>query len=460
MIAAQLTHKTPVAAVLVTALSSSTFEKWEKQQSIAVQNWFKANEFTGETGSSALIPDKDGAISRVVTITSEPVSLWDLAALPAKLPEGTYLLEGVKKAEDEEKLALGWLLGSYSFNLHKKGESKPSTLCISKNTDIKFVAAMAAAMAHARDMITTPAEEMGPKELADVVNQTAKQFGAKVTEIVGDDLLKKNYPAIHAVGRASHRKPRLIDMSWGNPKHPSVTLVGKGVCFDTGGLDLKSGSGMYLMRKDMAGAAVALGVATLVMQKKLPVSLRLLIPAVDNSINDKAYRPSDVLTMRNGLTVEVGNTDAEGRLILADALAEASSEEPDLLIDFATLGGARGIFGTEMASFFANDETTARDLCKISHETEDFMWRLPLHKPYQKALRTPFADLNSCPNAPYANAMIAAAFLHKFASTAKNCVHVDFIAWNSSSKAGRPEGGEAMTLRAVFALLEKKYARS
>ncbi|MDD2325094.1 MAG: leucyl aminopeptidase family protein [Alphaproteobacteria bacterium] len=459
MLFASLSAKTPTSAIALTALTPSAFAKWAAKESEAVRNWFAANGFDGKSaGSSALIPSHDGHLSRVIVILSEPASLWDLAALPAKLPEGTYSLDGIKKQDDEEKLALGWLLGSHRFTLHKKGEEKTLTLCVSKKCPTQALTHMAETIAQTRDLISTPAEEMGPQELAAAVQERAKTYGAKVSVIVGDDLLKKNYPSIHAVGRASHRAPRLIDLTWGNPKHPLVTLVGKGVCFDTGGLDLKSGSGMYLMRKDMGGAAVALGVATMVMQRKLRVRLRLLISAVDNAINEKAFRPSDVVTMRGGLTVEIGNTDAEGRMILADALTEGASEKPDLLIDFATLGGARGIFGEAMASLFTKDDALARELMKAGEQTEDFIWRLPLHPSYAEKLKTPFADLNSCPPAPYGNAMIAAAFLEKFVEEAPRALHLDFIGWQAASKAGRPEGGEAMTLRAVLTFLEKRYA--
>lgn len=453
-----LTDKAPTSSVLLTLVTATTLPAWEKKQSEAVRKWFKANKFFGKAGTFAMIPDKDGSISRVVVGVSEPLSMWDIAALPGVLTEGTYILEGAKNADEESKLALGWLLGCYRFALHKKNEPPKATLCLSKKVDTKRIANLADAIAQTRMMISTPAEDMGPAELAAAVHTVANKHKAKVTEIIGDDLLKKGFRAIHAVGRASPRAPRLISLTWGKAKDPMLTLVGKGVCFDTGGLNLKPGSAMYLMRKDMGGAAVALGVADLVMQAKLPVRLRLLIPAVENAIDGTAFRPSDVIKMKNGLTVEVGNTDAEGRLVLADALAEAASEKPDLLIDFATLGPARGIFGTEMAAFFTNDEAIARDLGRISTESEDYLWRMPIHKPYAKMLETPFADLNSSPSSASGGAMIAASFLEKFCEGADRRIHFDFIGWNMSGKPGRPEGGEAMTLRATFALLEKLFA--
>lgn len=458
MTTALLTQKAPASGIFLTIVTATSLPQWEKKQSDAVRNWFKANKFTGKAGSYALIPDKDGGLSRVIVGVSEPLSMWDLAALPGCLPEGTYILDGVKAGNDENKLALGWMLGCYRFALHKKNESPQATLCLSKKADLTRLTRLAESVMQTRRLITTPAEEFGPTELAEAVEAVAQKHKAKVTQLVGDELLEHGFRAIHAVGRASVRAPRLIDLTWGKAKNPLVTLVGKGVCFDTGGLNLKPGSSMSLMRKDMAGAAVALGVADLVMQAKLPVRLRLLIPAVENAINGDAYRPSDVITMKNGLTVEVGNTDAEGRLIVADALAEAASEKPDLLIDFTTLGPARGIFGTEMASFFTNDDGIARDLARISTESEDYLWRMPLHKTYNKFLETPFADLNMSPGLAFGGAMIAASFLERFCVGADKRIHFDFMGWNLSSKPGRPEGGEAMTLRAAFALLEKMFA--
>lgn len=453
-----LTHAAPSSAILLTLVTEASLPAWEKKESAAVHSWFKANKFTGKAGTYTMIPDHDGSLSRVVAGIASPASMWDLASLPGGLPEGTYILEGIKSANDERKLALGWILGCYRFGLHKKNEPPKATLCLSKKVRLDDVAHLAEAVMQARTMITTPAQDMGPEELAAAVLTVAEKHKATVTQIIGDELLKKGFRAIHAVGRASPRSPRLISLTWGKAKHPKLTLVGKGVCFDTGGLNLKPSSGMYLMRKDMGGAAVALGVADLIMRYKLPVRLRLLIPAVENSIDGGAYRPSDVIKMKNGLSVEVGNTDAEGRLVLADSLAEASSEKPDLLIDFATLGPARGIFGTEMAAFFTNDEAIARDLAKISNETEDYAWRMPLHKTYTKMLESPFADLNASPGLASGGAMIAASFLEKFCEEAPKRIHFDFIGWNTSSKPGRPEGGEAMTLRTAFALLEKMFA--
>ncbi len=447
-------------AVPLRILSPKAFAGWEKKQPAFPRAWIKARGFKPKAGESLVLPDKSGKIAQVVACVSDPVEIWDLAGLARGLPKGTYKLEGASR-EEETKLALGWLLGSHCFSRYKKDEGHASTLCLSKKTDLRPIALMAETIAWVRDLITMPAEDLGPAELAEAARETARRFGAKVKEIVGDDLLKKNYPAIHAVGRASPRAPRLIDLTWGHPKHPKVTLVGKGVCFDTGGLDIKSSAGMFLMRKDMAGAAIALGLARLVMARKLPVRLRVLIPAVENAVDGRSFRPSDIIKMRSGLTVEVGNTDAEGRLVLADALAEAASEKPELLIDFATLTGAsRTALGTELSALFTDDEALAIDLMAAGQEQEDPLWRLPLYKGYEKMLKSAFADIGSSANSPYAGAITAALFLQRFIPKNLRWAHLDLMGWNVSSRPGRPEGGEAMALRAVFTMLEKRFPRT
>lgn len=453
-----VTHSVPKTALTLQVMTKSKLGAWKKRQSEKVRNWIKTSGFNASAGSTVMIPDGSGNPNIVLVGVSEHISMWDLASLPKKLTAGSYLLKGTTKIADIEKLALGWLLGSHCFSLHKKHEEIKTKLCLQTKINISEVKAMAEAIALSRDLITTPAEDLGPAELAKAVQKTARTYKAKVTQIIGDKLLEKNYPAIHRVGRASPRKSRLIDLKWGNAKHPKVTLVGKGVCYDTGGLDIKPSSGMYLMRKDMGGAAVALGVAQMIMARKLPVRLRLLIPTVDNAIDGNAFRSSDIIKMRNGLTVEVGNTDAEGRLILADALAEASNDSPDTLIDFATLtGAARVAMGTEISAFFTEEDKTADILFKQGEAQEDPVWRLPLHQSYKKMLQTPFADINSCPKTGFAGATTAALFLQRFVQKTNRWVHLDFMGWNLSAKPGRPEGGEAMALRATFKLLEKLY---
>ena len=447
--------KKTVAIVLVT---KKDFRGWLKKQPARTARWLQAHGFEAKPGSFCIVPDASGVPARVVAGISEPPSLWDIADLPKQLPPGAYRLEWNGPLAFHEWLALGWALGSYRFARYKKSKPYAAKLVLSKGSDAAKIVRYADAINQARDLINTPAEDMGPAELAAAIAETAKKFHAKVTQIVGDDLRRKNYPAVHAVGRASVRTPRLVDLVWGNPKHPKVTLVGKGVCFDSGGLDLKPSSAMLLMKKDMAGAACAHAVARMIMDAKLPVRLRLLVPAVENSISGNAYRPLDVIKMRNGLTVEVGNTDAEGRLILADAIAEAASEKPGLLIDFSTLtGAARTAVGTEISVLFCDDKKLVRDLCDAGRQMEDPLWQLPLHAPYQKMLESTVADINSAPGSPYAGAITAALFLQRFVPASVLWAHLDFMAWNLSTKPGRPEGAEAMAVRAAFRMIEDRY---
>jgi leucyl aminopeptidase len=324
--------------------------------------------------------------------------------------------------------------------------------------DRGHVARTAGAIAMTRDLVNTPAGDMGPEELADAAAALAGSTGALFRTIVGDALLQENFPAIHAVGRASPRAPRLIDLRWGADTAPKVTLVGKGVCFDTGGLDLKSSANMKLMKKDMGGAALVLGVARMIMDARLPVRLRVLIPAVDNAVSGNAFRPLDVLATRKGLTVEIGNTDAEGRLVLADALAEADREKPDLLIDVATLtGAARTALGPELPALFTADDALAAQLLAAGDEEADPLWRLPLWKPYRRMLDSKVADIINASDSPHAGAITAALFLQEFVSPGTAWAHLDVFAWNPSSRPGRPEGGEAIGLRALYGAIARRW---
>ena len=441
-----LIARAPKDAVKLWLVTEKNFASWLSSQPAGVARWTKLHDFKAKTGTFCVLPDEKGAPLGVVAGLSDPASIWDIADFSKRLPAGTYRVEG----KFPDALALGWALGAYRFDRYKKSDKPLAKLVVGHDAVREHILE---AITLARDLINTPAEDMGPEELANAIVKIGKTYGATVTQIIGNDLLKKNYPAIHAVGRASVRAPRLVDLTWGNPKHRRVTLVGKGVCFDTGGLDLKPSSAMYLMKKDMAGAASALAVAHMIMAAKLPVRLRLLIPAVENAVAGNAFRPSDIIKMRNGLTVEIGNTDAEGRLVLADALAEAVTDKPDMLIDFSTLtGAARTALGTELPALFCNEDKLADALIQAGRATEDPIWRLPLHEPYKKLRDSPVADLNSAPNTPYAGAITAALFLQRFVPSGA-WIHLDMMAWNLSSKAGRPEGGEAMAVRAVFNLI-------
>jgi leucyl aminopeptidase len=318
--------------------------------------------------------------------------------------------------------------------------------------------ATAQAIYLARDLINTPAEDMGPENLHQVTKNLAKQHGAKFTAIIGQELLAKNFPLIHAVGRAAEQEPRLLELNWGNPRHKKLTLIGKGVCFDTGGLDIKTADGMLLMKKDMGGAAHALALAHMIIARHLPVRLRVLIPAVENSISDEAFRPGDVFRARNGKSVEIGNTDAEGRLVLADALCLAAEGNPDLIVDFATLtGAARVALGPELPALFTNRETLAQSALRHSQKTQDPLWPLPLWPNYRKMLRSKIADINNSGQSAMAGAITAALFLSEFVAKETDWLHLDVYAWNLADEPGRPQGGEAMTIRALFSLLQERY---
>jgi leucyl aminopeptidase len=375
------------------------------------------------------------------------------AAFAEKLPDGLYRL-----VEDGGELAvLAWLLGHYAFTRYKAPRKNSPRLALPKGVDGEEVSRIAEAIFLARDLTNTPANDLGPDDLAAAAKRLAAAHGAKLAVIRGA-VLKRDFPLIEAVGRGSSRPPCLIDLSWGNAKAPRVTLVGKGVCFDSGGLDLKPSAGMLTMKKDMGGAAVALAVAAMVMGAKLRLRLRVLIPAVENSVSGNAFRPGDVFKSRKGLSVEIGNTDAEGRLILADALALADVEKPDLLIDIATLtGAARSATGMELPPFFTDDEALATDLSRHAMALGDPLWRLPLWKGYDFALASRVADLSNNPSYAYAGAITAALFLRRFVTGTRRWLHLDIPAWNDRARPGRPIGGEANGARAIYALLRERY---
>jgi leucyl aminopeptidase len=447
------------SAVPIVLVNASDWQAWIAKQKAHHIRWAKLQNFTAEAGTHCLLPDASGAVSCVVVGCKDVPSLWSLAALPDTLPYGQYRLETKVKSEVAEQLMLGWELGSYRFTRYKKAAKKLSALLPIPGADTAFVTAMSAAIGQARDLINTPANDMGPEELASACKKVASTYGAKYHEIVGENLVKQNYPAIYEVGKASSRAPRLIDIRWGNPRHPKVTLVGKGVCFDSGGLDIKPSSGMKLMKKDMGGAAAMLAVARLIMETKLKVCLRLLIPAVENSISGNAYRPFDIIQTRKGMSVEVGNTDAEGRLILGDALWEADSETPALLIDCATLtGAARTALGTDIPALFTPDDTLAADLARHSTAQHDPLWRLPLWQGYREMLNSPAADINSAPDSGYAGAITAALYLKECVPNTTAWAHLDMMAWNLTARPGRPAGGEAMAVRALYALIKERFS--
>ncbi|MGF1514368.1 MAG: M17 family metallopeptidase [Elainellaceae cyanobacterium] len=422
--------------------------------------WVQASQFKGEPGSHCLIPSADGSIDKVLVGRPDEFDPWILGSLAQSLPPQPYHLADELTAQEATMLSLSWQAGQYSFDTYKQSSSSSSSasapeLEIPETGDRDYVQATAEAIALVRDLVNTPAGDMGPAQLEERAKAVAEVGEAEFTVIGGEDLLAQNYPLIHAVGRASEHSPRLIDLRWGDPSHPKVTLVGKGVCFDTGGLNMKSSGGMKLMKKDMGGAAQTLGLASMIMSLKLPVRLRLMIPAVENSIAGNATHPYDVLPSRKGMTVEVGNTDAEGRLILADALWEACSESPQLLVDCATLtGAARAALGTELPALFCNDDAIATQLLEAGIQVNDPLWRMPLHAPYRSLLDSKIADICNISSGSYGGAITAALFLQEFVRPNIPWVHIDFMAWNIRSQPGRPEGGEAMGMRALYELIK------
>lgn len=417
------------------------------------QNSLSMHQFKGKLGDSCLIQNTDGLIDKVYIGTGDGNQVQALAHAAITLPPNIYKVDG----EYSQEAAMSWALAQYRFELYKKQEIQPRLLVVDSD-DLPNLLALTQAQFLVRDLINKPTNDLGPKELAGVVEELANTHNAKFEQWVGDELLKNNFPAIYTVGRASKAAPRLLSLTWGDQKNPAITLVGKGVCFDSGGLDIKSASGMRLMKKDMGGAAHVIGLAQWIMTRRLPVHLRLLIPAVENSIGPDAFRPGDVITMRNGLTVEIHNTDAEGRLILGDALVKACEEKPDLIIDFATLtGAARVSLGTEIAALFTNNDQLASQITAASHGASDPVWRLPLFTAYEELLRSNVADLANSSDHPYAGAIVAGLFLQRFVAQSIPWMHFDIMGWNLNSKPGKPEGGEAMGIRTVAAYLQGIY---
>ncbi len=429
-----------------------------KGASPRVKAQLKANGFEALPLNFVVISNDSGETSEIwvgaPAVDTDPFSLGSLAS---KLPLGHYRFQGLK--QDGHLVALGWCLELYKYDPFRKAEARAVTLECPDKIDRMAVIEAANASFWVRDMINTPANLLGPDELEAEARKLTKTFKVAMKVIRGK-VLAKEFPLIHVVGAASTRAPRLIDLSWGKANAPKVTLVGKGVCYDTGGLDIKPSSGMILMKKDMGGAANVLGLAQMIMQAKLPIRLRVLIPAVENSISGAAFRSSDVYKTRKGLTVEIGNTDAEGRLILCEALALADEEAPDLLIDMATLtGAARVALGPDLPPFYTDDAEVAAGLAKHATAENDPLWQLPLWKPYYSMIETPIADINNAGSGGFAGSITAALFLKRFVEKAKAYVHFDIYGWVPNAKAGRPKGGEAQGMRALFALIQERYGK-
>jgi leucyl aminopeptidase len=423
---------------------------------LAEQEGFKAKAGQVLKGSNA-----QGALEQVLVGLGEAPRADLFRAVAARLPAGAYRLAQLPAELDPTQVAIAWGMGTYRFDRYKPAKEGPARLVVPEGADLKLSREIVHACHLARDMVNTPANDMGPLQIETIAREIAEQHGAQISVVTGDDLHDANYPAVHAVGRAAapHRAPRMIEMSWGAPGNPVVAIVGKGVVFDTGGLDIKPSSGMRLMKKDMGGAAHALALARMVMAAALPVRLVVLVPAVENAISADAMRPGDVISSRKGLSIEIGNTDAEGRLILADALARAAELDPVLTIDMATLtGAARVALGPQVIPFFTPDDALAAEIASASAAMDDALWRLPLWSGYAEAVESDIADLKNDPDAwAQAGAMTAALFLQRFAP-ASGWVHLDIFAWNPKSRPGWPTGGEAQAIRALFHLLKTRFS--
>ena len=423
---------------------------WRDAQPDAVRAWLEAQAFDAAPGSLVLLPGDDGLAGAAIGI-GDPRDPDSYAHAPYALPEGTWRVTG---AHEADALQLGWGLGAYRFTRYKAAARRPAQLAV--DTIDAEIVDLIAATTRVRDLVNTPTEHMGPAQMEDVVRDIASAHGARFDSIVGDALLEQNFPAIHAVGRASHRAPRLLQLAWGEAAHPHVAIVGKGVCFDTGGLDIKPGDGMRNMKKDMGGAAHAIALAELVMARKLPLRITLLVPAVENAIAPNAYRPGDVIATRKGIHVEIDNTDAEGRVVLCDALAYAGEQSPDVILDFATLtGAARIALGPDLPALFANDDALAEAWLQGGETTRDPVWRMPLWRPYLRYLASSVADLANA-GSRMAGAVTAALYLERFVPEGTPWAHLDTYAWNDSSRAGHPQGGEALGLRAAWAMLKAR----
>jgi leucyl aminopeptidase len=448
--------KKGTAGIPVFLLTSESARALDQRVPADAVRWARATGFDGAGGKLCMVPDKDGAISCALYGLGNGPKAMDTGKLARLLPPGNYRLEG--DVGEPGLASLGWLLGAYRFDRYRKNGDERASLVADDAVDRAMLKSAAEATFLVRDLVNTPTNDLGPGELEQAVRDLARQFGTEVQSIVGEDLLEQNFPMVHAVGRASASAPRIIDLTWGSKNDPKVTLVGKGVCFDTGGLNIKPGDSMSLMKKDMGGAANVLGLARMIMTAKLKVRLRVVIAAVENSISGNAFRPGDVLTSRKGITVEIGNTDAEGRLVLADALSWADEEAPQIMFDMATLtGAARVALGPDLPAMFTDDDALADELSKAGTDREDPMWRLPLWPGYERNLSSTVADVNHISKGGHAGSITAALFLKKFVEKAPSWAHFDIFAWVPAEKPWATVGGEAQCIRAIFDVLSQRY---
>lgn len=446
-------------------VTEATLAQFVAAQGTAARAVMSSQNFNAERHRVLLLPNEAGDPSAAVVLglgpltSPEQLRWWHVAGLPDKLPAGRYHFADELPDGARYQCELGWRVGDYRYLRYRATSTQSRAQLEPRGGESSEQAERrAAACSVTRDLINTPANDLGPAELETVVRDLAARHGGEFRSIVGDDLLSANYPLVHAVGRASHRAPRMLELRWGDERHPRITLVGKGVCFDSGGLDLKPAAAMLLMKKDMGGAAVAIGLAKALMERAAPLRLRVLIPAVENAVGGGAFRPGDVLRSRRGLTVEIGNTDAEGRLVLADALTEAQSDRPDLVVDFATLtGAARVALGPELPALFSNDLALTRTLQRIGELEADPVWPLPLWDPYDEELASRIADLNNVSSSSFSGAIFGALFLRRFVEVGTPWVHFDLYGWNARERPGRPVGAEAQVLRLMDRYLAERY---
>ena len=449
-------------AVPLFVVTERSYQRWLEAQDSATRGWVETQRYQPKPGRSLVLPGKGGAPAGAVVGAADSATLWNFAALTFGLPTATYRVELPRGADAglATTVALGWAYGGYRFTRYKKapeGEGG-AVLVWPQKADRAYVTRATRAARVMRNRVNTPAGDLGPEDLGEAALEVARAANAEARVVMGQELLQ-NYPMVHAVGRAGRQEPRLVDIRWGT-SGPRVTLIGKGVTFDTGGLDIKPADAMLLMKKDMAGSAVCIALLQMLAEANFDIRLRVLLPLVENAIASDAFHPGDVLPSRKGLSVEIGNTDAEGRLILGDALADADDEKPDLLIDFSTLtGAARVALGPELPAMYSNDDATAADLQQIGMAEADPMWRLPLWPGYNDMLDSKLADLNNAPGSGMGGSITAALFLQRFVTQSKRWVHLDLYGWNNRHRPGRPEGAEAQTLRAVYRLIERRYGK-
>ena len=462
------------SSIALVPVSKSGLENFLAGQSKFISNWVSNNKFTAKPHSFCIVPDETGNTSAVLfgldeqsenntkntAINTDSAAIWAISSLSKKLPIAAYHLECDWDEQTQLQAMIGWGLGAYSFDFFKKDflDQKPKALLKVNKNQLDEINAYVDAFTLVRDLVNTPANHMMPEDLSDLAQELAQQHQAQFSEVVGEKLLEENFPAIHAVGRASDHPPRLIKLEWGDKKHPLVSLIGKGVCFDTGGLDLKPSKFMRNMKKDMGGSAHVLGLAHLIMSQNLPIRIQVLIAAADNAISGDAFRPGDIIDTRAHKTVEIDNTDAEGRLVLCDALTLAGESQPDLMLDFATLtGAARVAVGTEIPALFSNSNSLSQEIQNAAENTGEMVWPLPLHQGYRHELDSPVADIvNSSPNG-YGGAITAALYLNEFVDNKTPWAHFDVMAWNTRERPGRPKGGEAMGLLVAFKFLQQRY---